>query len=41
MLWLFRAMADRVKALFIADVALDLESQLAVRQAERKAGSLD
>ena len=37
MLNLFRMMADRLKALFLADVALDLEAQLASRQADRTA----
>ena len=37
MFYLFRALTDRVKALFIANVALDLEGQFASRAAERKA----
>src|SRR5438132_587991 len=37
MLWLFRALTDRLKALFIADVGLDFEAELFTRNAERKA----
>lgn len=37
MLWLFQALTDRLKALFVANVGLDLEAQLLARQAERKA----
>ncbi len=35
--WIFRVLADRLKALFIADVASDFEAQLLARDAERKA----
>jgi len=35
--WLFRALTDRLKAMFIADVATDFEAQLLARAAERKA----
>ena len=34
---LFRALTDRVKALFAASAALELESELAAREAERRA----
>jgi len=34
---LFRALIERVRALFMTDAALDLEAQLASRQAERQA----
>lgn len=37
MFHLFRVLADRVKALFIANAALDFEGQFASRAAERKA----
>lgn len=37
MLWLFQTLTDRLKALFVANVGLDLEAQLLTRQAERKA----
>jgi len=33
----FHALADRIKALFVADMALDLEAQLVSRQADRQA----
>ena len=33
----FHALGDRIKALFVADMALDLEAQLAARQADRQA----
>lgn len=36
-MWLFRALTDRLKALFVADVATDFEAQLLARDAERKA----
>ena len=35
--WLFTSITDRLKALFVTDVALDFESQLVSRQAKRKA----
>lgn len=38
--WIFRALADRLKALFVADVAADFEAQLLARDAERKADLL-
>ena len=37
MFQLFRAIADRLKALFAADVGLDFEAQFVARDAERKA----
>lgn len=37
MFHLFRAFADRIKALFITNAALDFEGQFAARSAERKA----
>jgi hypothetical protein len=37
MLSIFRLLADRVKALFLTDAALDLEAQLLTRDAERQA----
>ena len=37
MLWLFRALTDRLKSMFVADVAQDFEAQLLARDAERKA----
>jgi hypothetical protein len=37
MLWLFRALTDRLKAMFVADVATDFEAQLLARDAERQA----
>jgi hypothetical protein len=37
MLWLFRALAERLKALFVADIANDFEIQLLTRDAERRA----
>ena len=39
-MWLFRAITDRLKALFVADVASDLEAQFLARNAERKADLL-
>jgi hypothetical protein len=38
--WIFRALADRIKALFVTDVAADFEAQLLARDAERKAALL-
>lgn len=40
MFTLFRVLADRLKALFVADVGLDFEAQFAARDAERKAALL-
>ena len=40
MLMLFRALSDRLKALFVADVASDFEAQLMNREAERRADLL-
>ena len=37
MISLFQAISDRLRALFVADVALDLEAQLLSRQADRQA----
>lgn len=37
MFTLFRAVADRVKAMFLADAALDLEAEFVARNADRKA----
>ena len=37
MLWIFDAISNRLKALFAADLAATFESQLASRQAQRKA----
>ena len=37
MTWIFEAISNRLKALFAADLANTFESQLASRQAERKA----
>ena len=37
MLNLFQAITDRLRALFVADVALDFEAQLLSRQADRQA----
>src|SRR5580658_6270227 len=37
MLWIFKALADRLKAMFVADVATDFEAQLLARDSERKA----
>lgn len=37
MFHLFRALAERVKALFIANAGLDFEAQFVTRNAERKA----
>lgn len=34
---LFRALTDRVKAMFVTNAALELESELLARDAERKA----
>ena len=34
---LFRTLSDRLRALFVADVALDFEAQLLSRQADRQA----
>ena len=36
-MWLFRTLTDRLKALFVADVATDFEAQLLARDAERRA----
>ena len=38
--WLFQFLADRLRSLFAAEVALDLESQFVARQTERKADLL-
>ena len=40
MLWIFKAFSNRLKALFVADVAADFEAQLLTRDAERKADLL-
>lgn len=40
MLAFFRALADRLKALFLTDAALDLEAHVLSRAAERKADLL-
>jgi len=40
MLRLFRALAARIKALFIADAALEIQTEMAIRNAERKAAML-
>ena len=32
MLWIFRAITDRLKALFVSDVALEFETQFIARQ---------
>ena len=40
MLWIFKALSDRLKALFVTDVAADLEAQFLAREAERKAALL-
>jgi hypothetical protein len=40
MLTLFRALSERVKALFVTTVALDFEADLFARDAERKADLL-
>lgn len=40
MLTLFRALADRLKALFVVDVGLDFEADFVARDAERKAALL-
>src|SRR3954447_22287842 len=37
MLNLFRTISDRLKALFVADLALEFEAQLLTRQADRTA----
>jgi hypothetical protein len=36
MLWIFRVISERLKAMFVADVALGLESEFLSRQADRK-----
>ena len=36
MLWLFRVLGARLRTVFLTDLALDLETQFACRQAERK-----
>jgi len=36
-LWIFRAISTRLKALFVSDVALDFEAEFVARQADRKA----
>jgi hypothetical protein len=36
-MWLFRTIADRLKAMFVADVATDFEAQFLACDAERKA----
>lgn len=38
--WLFQLIADRLRSLFAAEIALDLESQFVSRQTERKADLL-
>jgi len=40
MLWIFKALTDRLKAMFVTDVAADLEAQFLARDAERKAALL-
>jgi hypothetical protein len=40
MLALFQSIVDRIKAMFAADAALDLEAQFVARQADRKADLL-
>jgi hypothetical protein len=40
MLWLFKTLTDRLKALFVADVASDFEAQFLARNTERKAALL-
>jgi hypothetical protein len=40
MLALFQSIVDRIKAMFAADAALDLEAQFVSRQADRKADLL-
>lgn len=37
MLTIFRAVAERVRALFVTDAALEFEAELLTRQAERRA----
>jgi len=37
MLWIFRAISARLKALFVSDAALDFEAEFVARQADRKA----
>ena len=37
MRWLFSTCVDRIRALFLADAAMELESQALAREAERKA----
>ena len=39
-MWLFKALTDRLRALFVANVASDFEAQLLARDAERKADLL-
>jgi hypothetical protein len=39
-MWIFKALADRLKALFIADTACEFEAQFVVRDAERRAALL-
>ena len=41
MLWIFQEAVARLKALLIADVALDLEGQFLARHADRKASLLE
>ncbi|MCA9068595.1 MAG: hypothetical protein KDA84_06715 [Planctomycetaceae bacterium] len=36
MLWILKKVTDRLKALLVANAALDLEAELVARQAERK-----
>jgi hypothetical protein len=40
MIWIFKALSDRLKALFVADLASDFEAQHLARNAERKAALL-
>lgn len=40
MLWIFRALADRLKALFVSDMAQEFETQMLARDAERQADLL-
>lgn len=35
--WIFSVITDRIRALFVADVALELESQALAREADRRA----
>lgn len=37
MLWIIRHLADRLKALLLADAALDLEAEFAARRVDREA----